>query len=187
MTADSSSPRKLIPISQPISLLPTPEANVYSHIHPVLLLSLYYLRFPSLVASPVPTLLSDLVPLSILQITYTVLCLPPTASGSKSAGTPSKKPKSKRGSAAKGNGGIATKIVVSKLFTIYHEKLTQPRHDQTVFPPFSGPYNHPRRTAPDRHPDLIRRPANYPPTTYGALCYAHCVTICFTSVLRIWS
>ena len=117
MTTDSSSLRKVVPTSQPISLLPTTRANVYTHIHPILLLSLYYLRFSSLVATPVPTLLSSLLPLSILQITYTVICLPPTASGSKTVGTPWKKPKSKRGAAAKGNGGNAIKIVVSSFST----------------------------------------------------------------------
>ncbi|KAL8794266.1 MAG: hypothetical protein Q9195_003220 [Heterodermia aff. obscurata] len=71
--------RKLIPISQPIPILPTSLAKTYAHIHPVLLLSLFYLRFPSLVSSPVPTLLSSLIPLSFLQLSYATLCLPPSS------------------------------------------------------------------------------------------------------------
>ncbi|CAF9903102.1 MAG: Glycosylphosphatidylinositol (GPI) anchor assembly protein [Heterodermia speciosa] len=71
--------RKLIPISQPIPILPTSLAQTYTHIHPILLLSLFYLRFPSLVSSPVPTLLSSLIPLSILQLSYAILCLPPSS------------------------------------------------------------------------------------------------------------
>jgi phosphatidylinositol glycan class F len=75
--------------SLPIELLPTDLARIFTHVHPTLLLSAYYLRFPALVADPVPTLLNSLLPLAIIQISYAVICLPATGSGTK----PAKKPK----------------------------------------------------------------------------------------------
>jgi phosphatidylinositol glycan class F len=69
--------------SLPIEILPTDLARIYRHVHPALLLSAYYLRFPALVADPVSTLLNSLVPLAIVQISYAVICLPPTGSSTK--------------------------------------------------------------------------------------------------------
>lgn len=187
MTTPSPPPRKLVPTSQPISLLITTEANVYTHVHPFLILILYYIRFPSLVASPVPTLLSSLIPLSILQITYTVLCLPPTANGSRSASTPSKKVKSKRGTAAKSHVGIGDKIVVSNPFTIDHEELTKYCHNPTAFASIPCPNHYSRRTALYSSSDPIRRPSDHSPTTYGALRYSYGITLSCPPVLRVRS
>jgi len=64
--------------SSPIEPLPTDLARIVTHIQPVLLLSAYYLRFPSLVSDPVASLLVGLIPLTIVQATYCVVCLPPT-------------------------------------------------------------------------------------------------------------
>lgn len=72
-------PRKITPTSRPVSVLAHPAAQLYSHIHPVLLLSLFYLAFPALVADPVSSLQSALLPLSALQLFYTALCLPTSA------------------------------------------------------------------------------------------------------------
>ncbi|KAL8995155.1 MAG: hypothetical protein Q9169_005064 [Polycauliona sp. 2 TL-2023] len=73
--------RLWIPTSTPITLLPTSTARLYHHMHPVLLLSLFYLSFPSLVANPVSTLTKLLFPLAGLQILYCVLCLPIAKNG----------------------------------------------------------------------------------------------------------
>jgi len=70
-------------LTKPINLLPTPLANLFSTAHPALLLSYYYLRFPSLVADPVTTLLHALAPITLIQITYAVICLPAAGSSSK--------------------------------------------------------------------------------------------------------
>lgn len=80
-TTTTSTPlsRKITPTSQPISVLATPAARLYTHIHPVLLLSLFCLAFPALVADPVSALQRALFPLSILQLFYTILCLPTSA------------------------------------------------------------------------------------------------------------
>lgn len=75
--------------SLPIELLPTGLAPIFTHIHPVLLLSAYYLRFPALVADPTQTLLNSLAPLAVVQMGYAIICLPATGTNPR----PSKKPK----------------------------------------------------------------------------------------------
>ncbi|KAG7009847.1 GPI biosynthesis protein [Physcia stellaris] len=88
-----SKSRKITPVSQPIPILATPLSRSYAHIHPIALLSLSYACFPSLVSDPVPTLLSSLLPLSALQLSYTILCLPPHSTrNSRSREATSEKP-----------------------------------------------------------------------------------------------
>lgn len=67
----------------PIEPLKNDTARIYTHIHPILVLSIYAFKFPALVADPVSTLLSTLAPLAVLQIAFVAVCLPPTG------GTPS--------------------------------------------------------------------------------------------------
>lgn len=69
--------RKITPISTPITTNPGPLSQSYTHIHSLLQLSLFVLRFPSLVANPVSTLLISLIPVSGLQIIWMLVCLPP--------------------------------------------------------------------------------------------------------------
>lgn len=94
----------------PIEPLKNDTARLYTHIHPILVLSVYAFKFPALVADPVPTLLSTLAPLAVLQIAFVAVCLPPTG------GTPSlknKKPGEKKGKApGKLEQGLNSKIVV---------------------------------------------------------------------------
>jgi hypothetical protein len=71
--------------SLPIELLPTDFARIFSQAHPAILLSAYYLRFPALVADPVPTLLNSLLPLAAVQIIYAATCLPAVGSNAKPA------------------------------------------------------------------------------------------------------
>ena len=69
-------------------------ARWYNHIHPALLMGTLYVRFKPLVEDPVPTLSTSLIPLSILQIVYVAICLPPTGStGAGSASAPAKSAK----------------------------------------------------------------------------------------------
>jgi len=82
-TPKASTPAPALKISLPIELLPTDLARIFSQAHPALLLSAYYIRFPSLVADPVPTLLHSLLPLAALQLAYVVLCLPAAGSNTK--------------------------------------------------------------------------------------------------------
>ncbi|KAJ5121748.1 Glycosylphosphatidylinositol anchor biosynthesis protein 11 [Penicillium atrosanguineum] len=68
------------PGAPPINILPSKLSQVYSYVHPVLLLTLCAVRFEKLVADPVQELLRDLPWLALLQISYVMLCLPPAGS-----------------------------------------------------------------------------------------------------------
>ncbi|KAF2429781.1 PIG-F-domain-containing protein [Tothia fuscella] len=61
-----------------INVLNTDTAKLYTHIHPILVLSAYYFNFSSIVADPVSSLIKFLIPLNVLQIAYVVICLPAT-------------------------------------------------------------------------------------------------------------
>jgi phosphatidylinositol glycan class F len=96
-----------------INVLNTDAAKIYTHLHPFLVLSSYFLNFSSIVADPVSSLLKCLIPLGILQIAYVVVCLPatgsthsaPTTKGSGKGGA------SKKASRAKG-GSLSSRITV---------------------------------------------------------------------------
>jgi phosphatidylinositol glycan class F len=94
----------------PIEPLKNDLARLYTHVHPILVLSVYALKFRALVADPVQTLLVTLVPLALLQTAFVAICLPPTG------GTPSirnKKPGEKKGKApGKAEQGLSSKMVV---------------------------------------------------------------------------
>lgn len=95
------------PPASPIDPLPTDLARLYTHIHPLLLLSLFAWRFDALVADPASVLLSSLLPVAVLQVAYVALCLPPT-NGSSSAAVIRRKVGGggeKRKSAQTGGGG----------------------------------------------------------------------------------
>lgn len=64
----------------PIETLHNDTAKTFTHIHPILVLSLYAYKFPSIVADPVNALTESLVWLGVLQIAYVAVCLPPTGS-----------------------------------------------------------------------------------------------------------
>jgi phosphatidylinositol glycan class F len=87
VTISSAGAQALPPakLSLPIDLLPTDFARIFSQVQPALLLSAYYIRFPALVADPVPTLLNSLLPLATVQMAYAVTCLPNVGSNAKPA------------------------------------------------------------------------------------------------------
>ncbi|KAJ5824695.1 GPI biosynthesis protein Pig-F [Penicillium robsamsonii] len=68
------------PSAPPVNILPSLIARIYSIAHPALLLALGATRFEALVADPTKELLSTLPWLTLLQIFYVVLCLPPAGS-----------------------------------------------------------------------------------------------------------
>ncbi|MCJ1350818.1 MAG: Glycosylphosphatidylinositol (GPI) anchor assembly protein [Icmadophila ericetorum] len=114
MTTEEGKSRYITPTTQPISILPTDISNTFTHIHPTLLLSYYYFRFPSLVADPVSTLSFDLLLLAAWQLTYAILCLPAhkSANPAQPVSKESKASLRKKQSPAKGNGGLSNKLVV---------------------------------------------------------------------------
>lgn len=98
--------------STPIELLNTDTAKLYTHVHPILLLSLYALRFNAIVADPVPALFNTLILLGILQIAYVAICLPPTGS-EKAAAAAAPKVGVKKKQVGRLEGGVWGKIIVS--------------------------------------------------------------------------
>ncbi|MCJ1462136.1 Glycosylphosphatidylinositol (GPI) anchor assembly protein [Pseudocyphellaria aurata] len=131
MTSPSPLPpsRKLVPTSQPINTLPTDVARLYTIIHPLLLLSLYYFTFSSLVSDPVLTLQNALLPLSVLQLAYVVTCLPTSGSSPAIPPVPSKVAKSgqrKRPNPAKQNVGPGGKVVPALLSLLLTLLLASP-------------------------------------------------------------
>jgi len=78
----------------PVEPLPNTLAQIYTHVHPVVVLSTFLFRFNSLVVDPVSTLLSSALPLAVLQTAYVAICLP-------SANDVERRPKGKKGAGAK--------------------------------------------------------------------------------------
>ncbi|OXV10526.1 hypothetical protein Egran_01713, partial [Elaphomyces granulatus] len=86
-SSSTGPPRK--PSVPPIDFLSSSTARTYAHVHPALLLSLYVMRFPGLVADPVSSLLHGLPFLAALQGAYVVICLPPAGSSLSSSSSSS--------------------------------------------------------------------------------------------------
>jgi phosphatidylinositol glycan class F len=106
------------PPALPIDPLPTDLARLYTHIHPLLLLSLFAWRFDALVADPASVLLSSLLPVAVLQVAYVAVCLPPTSGSSSSAAVIRRKVggggggEKKKGGQTTGVGGVGGSVVV---------------------------------------------------------------------------
>lgn len=94
--------------SKPIETLNTDIARIYTHIHPILVLSVFALQFNGIVADPVSSLFNALIPLSALQVLYAILCLPAAgSSSSRSSGT------RRKGAGGKADSAIRGKVSVS--------------------------------------------------------------------------
>ena len=78
----------------PVVPLSNPAATVFRHVHPVLLLSLLFLRFDALVKDPVAEMMAEVAIVAVLQVVYALLCLP--AAGSDVAVRKKLKPGEKR-------------------------------------------------------------------------------------------
>ena len=95
----------------PIDILNNDTAKLYTHIHPILVLSFYVFRFSAIVADPVSALTSSLIPLSFLQIAYVAICLPPT--GGSNAQEKKKPGEKKKPTPGKLESGVNSKVIVS--------------------------------------------------------------------------
>jgi GPI ethanolamine phosphate transferase 2/3 subunit F len=78
VSADSS-----ISVTGPVATLDSYSAQVYAHLHPILVLSIFYQQFGALVADPESTLITLLGPLALLQFIYCIACLPPVGSSTE--------------------------------------------------------------------------------------------------------
>lgn len=98
VTAQTSSakPTQLQSTTAPIRNLNSNAANVYTHIHPIIVLSGYYALFQKIVDDPLQQLSLLLLPLAILQTAYVTVCLPITGSQPNSAKGSTSKPVQRR-------------------------------------------------------------------------------------------
>ena len=131
-TLEVSPRRKHTPVSKPIPLLPTDAARLYTHIHPTLVLAYYYVRFPALVVDPIPTLLRDLIPLTIFQCAYSATCLPPNGFGNGKF--PPQQKSGKAGGRSKRVTSKQSNDVFPKIF-VGSELLTLPLRTQLILIP----------------------------------------------------
>ncbi|KAK0664139.1 Glycosylphosphatidylinositol anchor biosynthesis protein 11 [Lasiodiplodia hormozganensis] len=100
--------------SKPIETLNTDIARIYTHIHPILVVSIFAVQFNGVVADPVPSLFNALIPLSVLQLVYAILCLPAAGSAtSKSSGGARRK-----GASGKAEAGVGSKVSTAVLSLI---------------------------------------------------------------------
>ena len=188
MTATQSKRVKAFPVPGPIELLHTNGARTFTHIHPILLLTAYYLQFSALVANPVSGLLASLLPLAIIQTCYIVTCLP-SASGSATAfGKGARGGHRKKPVHAKSVAGPADKAVVST-FLILDLSGALPSLTTSALGSYSipNPIARPRSTRPHRDHDPLRRPTHHPylphpPRRHSRLSPSH-----ISALLRVWS
>ena len=189
--------RKLIPTSQPISVLPTDIARLYTHLHPIIILTVYYFSFPYLVADPVSVLSKALAPLAHLQITYCVVCLP------QSSGSPTPTPTSSKGPTTRKRVQFAQSAkqkpttVGSRITVCYNPVCPTSLHsclqlDSLIFcyPPnkacdnLSPPVPLAFGSAVDRHTHTFWRPFDYPFLAQPLVCNTYLAVGCLAPVLR---
>lgn len=133
-------PKKIVP-SAPIEVLDSDFARLYANFHPLLVLTIYAIRFNAIVAEPVRALTVLLAPVGLLQFIYVVVCLPPTGSSTTSA---SKSPKGTRGKKATGKGdGSSGRAVVRPTQSQEMTLLTDTACGTLALP------QHPPRNAPN--------------------------------------
>ncbi|KAK2744816.1 Glycosylphosphatidylinositol (GPI) anchor assembly protein [Myotisia sp. PD_48] len=91
-SATSKSNLSPSPRLPPIQVLSSTPAKTYAHLHPLIVLSTYALRFRALVSDPVTGLITTLPVLVVLQILYVIVCLPTagTSPGGGSGGASAK-------------------------------------------------------------------------------------------------
>ncbi|WEW57346.1 Glycosylphosphatidylinositol (GPI) anchor assembly protein [Emydomyces testavorans] len=109
----------------PVSILSSPTAQTFAYIHPLLVLSLFLIRFRELVADPVSTLAGLLPVVSAVQGVYVVICLPAAGKGGGGAGKERGRGGSKRrigsaggGESESGLGGRVVPAILSLLLPL---------------------------------------------------------------------
>ncbi|CAJ2502711.1 Uu.00g101050.m01.CDS01 [Anthostomella pinea] len=112
----STKAKDSVSLTQPVPIMPSSQAQAVKHVHPVILLSFFLLRFNALVADPVSTMTTSLPVVLAIQAAYTIICLP--AVGSQAA-KPAKKlrpgEKKKPGSEGAGSNIAVTTLVALML------------------------------------------------------------------------
>ncbi|KAH0261649.1 GPI-anchor biosynthesis protein-like protein, partial [Aureobasidium melanogenum] len=109
--------------SHPIESWDDGMSPIYTHLHPLLLLGLFYYQFPSLVEKPVDTLPQTALGVATLQLVYLCICIP----GSNQAQLPQRgKKKGKMTQNHQGDTGIGAKLVPGILSLILAVTLGAP-------------------------------------------------------------
>ncbi|KAL7622916.1 Glycosylphosphatidylinositol (GPI) anchor assembly protein [Parahypoxylon ruwenzoriense] len=115
----ASKPKDGEVVTQAVRIVASPQAQVAKHVHAVLLLSLFIVRFGALVSDPVSTMSNSIPIVMAIQAAYAIVCLP--AAGSQAA-KPAKKlrpgEKRKPGSESTGPNIAVTTIVALILSAI---------------------------------------------------------------------
>jgi phosphatidylinositol glycan class F len=97
--------------SHPIESWDDGLSPIYTHLHPLLLLGLFYYQFPSLVEKPIDTLPQLAMGVAALQLLYLCICIP----GSNQSQLPTRgKKKGKMAQNHGGDTGFGAKLVVSR-------------------------------------------------------------------------
>jgi GPI ethanolamine phosphate transferase 2/3 subunit F len=97
MKANPSSASKPLELLQPVQIRSSFVAQVVRHVQPVLLSSLFLLRFNALVADPVLTMETSLAAAAAIQLAYAVVCLPVAGSQQLKKPKPGEKKKADGG------------------------------------------------------------------------------------------
>ena len=109
MTAQANKGAKGNAISHAVEPLDDGLAKIYTLIHPLVILGVFYFQFDSLVESPVKTLPKTALVVAALQVLHLCLCIP----GNNHSSLHSKRPgQKKKGSGGSNEPGIGFKLVV---------------------------------------------------------------------------
>jgi hypothetical protein len=107
------------PKSHPIESWDDGLSPIYTHLHPLLLLGLFYYEFPSLVEKPIDTLPQLAMGVAALQLLYLCICIP----GSNQAQLPQRGKKKGKMTQQGGDTGFGAKLVVSCRTTLWLQVL----------------------------------------------------------------
>lgn len=66
--------------TQAVQIIASSQAQAVRHIHPVILFSVFLIRFKALVANPVSAMSNTMPVLIIIQVVYATVCLPAAGS-----------------------------------------------------------------------------------------------------------
>ncbi|KAI9678045.1 MAG: Glycosylphosphatidylinositol (GPI) anchor assembly protein [Caeruleum heppii] len=109
---------ELTAASGPVEIVKTDWAYFSTHFHTALVLSAYYLSSTALISDPVATLLKAVLPLTIIQVSYAVKCLPAAGGAAGHVAKSSQRQIPRRRPAGRSQDGLSRTIVPGLLAAI---------------------------------------------------------------------